>query len=286
MAPKYDNIGLHTRQARAGVALPAKMSKGGDRGPYISDQAAGEMYDLMASDRGPMTPKEAGANTWHAIHAITPVSDGTAVGTVPSLIRTPADDLTQATGTKQPLYRKAGANNRPYLEFDGVDDQLNGGLNPTAVSSGQPFVLMIVGAQRTTPTGPEDWWCGNFGPKAVKTSNSDKRFSVTGDATNNVSITSTLLWTLGTPQLLTITSYGAGGVAGAGGIATLRINGEIEGASSPLFGMDLNVQNIGNQNDGLVPAHLNYYESCYWGFLPGQRTIASVEKYLLQTYGL
>jgi hypothetical protein len=54
-----------------------------------------------------------------------------------------ARNMAQATGAKQPLYRAvaAGLNNRPAVQFDGVDDFMS---SPIFAAGGQPFSLVVV----------------------------------------------------------------------------------------------------------------------------------------------
>lgn len=283
---QWDNAAHHARQARKNTVLPAQMSKGGDKGPYVSDMAAGEMYDMIASDRGPISPKDAGATNWHAVWNLAPVADGTAVGTLSDLSgsRTDANnDLVQATGTKQPLYKTGinGYNGKPCLRFDGSNDQMDGGClkqGQSTIAIGAFFALMIVGRQYQTAGGDEAWWCGNFGPKALFVT-TNMQFKATGDDTNNATITSVLKATTSTPVLVTLNCFGDH-------TAVLRINGEIEGRFAAPWGADLNVMNIGAFNNNAQPSHLDLFELVYFSQFTSQRTIAGVEKYLLQTYGL
>lgn len=294
---QWDNSAHHARQARKNTVLPAQMSKGGDKGPYVSEVAAGEMYDMIASDTAPMNPKEAGAISWHAVWSLTGFSQGQAVATIPdlALIQPPTNyDLTQATGSKQPLYQAGNGPNgykgKPCVRFDGVDDMMNGNIfvppGSGTLAGGAYFSLLIVGRMYQNPAGLEAWWCGNFGPKNVMT-DATKRPITNGDLTGGPTLTSPFIMNTTTPVLLTITCFGDS-------TGTLRVNGQVDGVSGNKFGMDLNVQNFGVFNDGTsFPAHLDLFETCYFakqtlaGDRPvSQRTIASVEKYLLQTYGL
>ncbi len=52
------------------------------------------------------------------------------------------------------------------------------------------------------------------------------------------------------------------------------------GTSQTEHGMDLNAQNIGAFNNNAQPSHLNYYESCFFPFIPSQSKLAAVEAYL------
>lgn len=71
----------------------------------------------------PLTDLSTAPALWLRASAITPVADGTAVATWSDASGN-ARDATQATGTKQPLYRTAanGIGGRPALDFDGTDD--------------------------------------------------------------------------------------------------------------------------------------------------------------------
>jgi hypothetical protein len=264
-------------RARSRGAISAdEMAKSANRTSFIS---SGELY-AQSGAVGPLTPKEAGASTWHAAHALTGFNDGDPVQTMSSIIST-TGDLTQSVAGQRPLYRRLGYNGRPYLEFDGTDDRLDGSV-VTASLYADPFVIMIVAAQRTQPSATENWWCGNFNPKNIQIDTS-RRLSTAGYA---VVATNGLVLTLGVPVLVTVQGFGTR--ASSVGTGVIRINGEIEGKFNQDFGMDLSIQNLGAQiNPDTNFAHINLYECCFFAKnLLSQAKVAAVEQYLLQTYGI
>lgn len=143
--------------------------------------------------------------------AITGVSDGGTVATLPD--RVGGSNLTQATGTKQPIYHATGGpNGTPSITFDGIDDFLGGtGSNVAAVT-----LFLVVsqlgwnggGARKgflSMLTGSDDYGGAGIAISCDDGNNNDFRFVYfTGGqlATNDKAMRSTTIAAYGTYALL------------------------------------------------------------------------------------
>lgn len=92
-------------------------------------------------------PPVAGPALWFAADHITGLSDGAALTTWPDSSGN-GRDVTQATGSKKPLYKTAILNGKPVVRFDGSDDILV--RAGASILSGQSGSLFVVGKFNAT----------------------------------------------------------------------------------------------------------------------------------------
>ena len=120
------------------------MSRRGNVGRWATRRGVrdlGRSRRRIGGNFNPLT-SIAWQNAWWASDpAWTAPADGAGVSTWPS---TAARNLVQATGANQPLYRAsaAGFNNKPCIEFDGVNDSL---LDATFVGpTSDPYTVVCI----------------------------------------------------------------------------------------------------------------------------------------------
>src|SRR4051812_19926370 len=78
--------------------------------------------------------------TWWKADAITPQTEGTGVQTWPDSSGN-GWHLTQATSLRRPLYRTAGPNSKPYVEFAGASNVHMASASMTGLVPSPPWTM-------------------------------------------------------------------------------------------------------------------------------------------------
>lgn len=177
---------------------------------------------------------------WLAADRIAGAADGDAVGTWSDLSGQ-ANHATQATGSKQPLYRVGAINGKPSLRFDATDDFLQ-----TAAFTGgtiaQPVTMLVVGKMPRTSNA--QFFDGRDGTNRMFMSDSGSHafqlfagaFVTTGALGNDAGYhVHTIVWDATDVHSLDGVT-GASGSAGTNSLAGMTIGARFDGTSGFLGG--------------------------------------------------
>lgn len=133
--PRITSLGRFdiTNAQTSGTPSSPTIIKTGDPNT-IGQVVKGNLYTPTGADPSTIT----GLVSWHKADAITGLTDGQAVATWSGSSPT-TNDLTQATGTKQPLYKTGIINSLPTVRFDGVDDSMQ-----STFTLSNPYTIFMV----------------------------------------------------------------------------------------------------------------------------------------------
>jgi hypothetical protein len=176
-----------------------------------------------------------------------------------------AHGITQATGTKQQLFKTNQVNGKPSIEFDGVDDF----LASIAFTQNQPFTLFLVFKQITWTSADRFVDMGN---PVLRQTTVTPQFQIVIGTGINASLA------IGTWGLVTTVVNGA--------LSTIAVNGAVDTSGDITGTTALNKITLGSRADGTQSANVAIARMLIYSGVVSGANQALIKTYLGSYYGL